>query len=197
MGDIQISKPVLIALVAAVLAGGFLLYNNSQTESIPPSPPLGPLGGATGTTGPSGATNRAGATGQTGPTGPSRAEKRAAAAKKRRAALRAKAKAAGIPLDVYLARRAGKVIIIFFWEPKGKDDMRVNDAVNSVAASRGNVKVFRERIRYKSRYDGIAQAAQVTQTPAVVLLYRNKADIFQGYIDKDTLNEKVARLIRR
>ena len=55
--------------------------------------------------------------------------------------------------------------------------------------------IFRDQISNKSAYDGIAQAAEVTQTPGLVLVYRDKADSWMGYIDVDTLNERMVRLV--
>lgn len=185
MRDIQLSRPVLLALLAAVLVGGYVFYTSTQNsgEVVPPTPA------------PTGATGaRGGPTGHTGATGPT--ESLAAIRKHRRAALRKKAAAAGIPLNVYTARRAGKEIIIFFWEPGGKDDQRVNTAINQLKKTRNKLVVFRDRIGNKSAYDGIAQAADITQTPGLVLVYRDKADFWQGYIDAGTLNEKLARLTR-
>jgi hypothetical protein len=191
MRDIQISRPVLLALLAAVLAGGYLYYNASKNSGETVTQTPAPTG-ATGHTGRTGATGHTGRTGVTGPT-----ESPAAIRKRRLAALNAKAAAAGIPLPVYLARRAGKVIIIFFWEPAGKDDQRVNAAVNAISkAGKKKIVVFRDRIGHKSAYDGIAQAANITQTPGLVLVYRKKADFWQGYIDTGTLVEKLARLTR-
>jgi hypothetical protein len=185
MRDIQISRPVLLALLAAVLVGGYLYYNSTKNSGVIVTP----------TPAPTGATGATGHTGRTGATGPT--ESPAAIRKRRLAALRAKAVAAGIPLPVYMARRAGKVIIIFFWEPAGKDDQRVNAAVNVISkAGKKKIVVFRDRIGNKSAYDGIAQAANITQTPGLVLVYRKKADFWQGYIDPGTLVEKLARLTR-
>lgn len=182
MRDIQLSRPVLVALLAAVLVGGYLFYASTQTsDQVAPS-----------TAAPTGATGARGATGHTGATGPT--ETLAAIRKRRRAALRARAAEAGIPLRVYLARRAGKQIVIFFWEPRARDDRRVNDAIDQLKQLHKNLVVFRDRIGNKSDYDGIAQAADLTQTPGLVLVYRRKADSWQGYIDVGTLNEKLVRL---
>lgn len=179
MKDIQISRPVLIALLGAVLVGGYLFYSSSKSgeEVVPP------------TSAPTQATGR---TGPTAAPKPTIAEIRA----KRLKALRKKAKAAGIPFDVYMARRAGKEVVIFFWEPRAKDDKRVNDAVKAVKSQRPKLVVFRDRIANKSRYDGIAQAAEITQTPGLILVYRTRADAWEGYIDDETLNERIERLTR-
>lgn len=195
MKDIQISRPVLLALLAAVLAGGYVLYTSSQSEEVvPPTPAPTGTTGAGGPTGASGAKGK-GATGKTGATGS--AETRAEIRKRRLLALRKKAAEAGIPFDVYMARRRGKEIVIFFWEPRAKDDRRVKLAIDQVKAARRKLVVFRDRIGNKSRYDGIAEAAKITQTPGIVIVYRDKADSWQGFIDAGTLNERISRLTGR
>ncbi len=188
MRDIQLSRPVLLALLGAVLVGGYVFYSNTQNsgEVIPP------------TSAPTSATGQTGSTGKTGSTGPT--EKKDSAEeilKKRRAALRKKADEAGIPLRVYMARRQGKEVVIFFWEPDAKDDIRVKQALDELEKVRSKLVVFRDRISNKSDYDGIAEAAKITQTPGLVMVYRKKADSWQGYIDAGTLNERLTNLTGR
>lgn len=185
MRDIQLSRPVLLALLGAVLVGGYLFYSSTQSvdEVVPPT------NAPTGATGSSGSTGKTGKTGATGPT-----ESAEEVIKRRRAELRKKAEEAGIPLDVFMARREGKEIVIFFWEPRAKDDQRVKRALDEILKVRKNLVVFRERISKKSDYDGIAEAAEITQTPGLVMVYRTKADSWQGYIDSGTLNERLTRL---
>lgn len=184
MREIQLSRPVLIALLGAVLIGGYLFYSSTQggDEFVQPSPAPTSATGATGG-------DDKGGTGATGPT-----ETAAEARKRRRAELRKKAEEDGIPLRVYLARRANKEVVIFFWEPNGMDDKRVNAALNELKTYRSRLVVFRDRISNKSDYDGIAQAAEITQTPGLVMVYGKKADAWQGYIDAGTLNERLTRL---
>lgn len=198
MRDIEISRPVLIALIGAILVGGYLLYSSSQggEEVVPPTPAPTAATGGTGATGTTGATGATGGSGATGPT-ETAAERRARLKKERKAKLKAMAEEAGIPYDVFIARREGKEVVIFFWEPEGKDDIRVNDALKELEKDRKKLVVFRDQISNKSNYDGIAQAAQVTQTPGLVLVYRDKADLWLGYIDKDTLNERIVRLVNQ
>lgn len=190
MRDIEISRPVLIALIGAILLGGFLFYRSTQggEEVVPPTP--APTT-ATGATGPSGATGGSGATGPT----ETAAERRERVRKERIAKLKAQAEEAGIPYDVFVARKEGKEVVIYFWEPDGKDDIRVNNALKELEKRRSKLEIFRDEISNKSAYDGIAQAAEVTQTPGLVLVYRDKADSWMGYIDVDTLNERMVRLV--
>jgi hypothetical protein len=194
MRDIQISRPVLIALVGAVLLGGFLFFKPSSDDAVAP-PPTSVQTAATGATG--GSTGKAGATGGTGASGPTMSAAEIAAVKRAEARkkLIAAAEAAGIPLPVYEPLHQGKTVIIFFWEPKAQDDQHVNQSVDEVAKHRGkSLVVIKEKIENKSRYDGIAKVADITQTPGLVILYGDQADTWQGYIDGDALNVRVTRL---
>jgi hypothetical protein len=201
MRDIQISRPVLIALVGAVLLGGFLFFKPSSDDGAVAPPPTSVQTAATGAT--AGSTSKTGKTGKPGPSGATGASgptmsaseiaaaKRAAARKK----LIAAAEAAGIPLSVYEPLQQGKSVIIFFWEPSAQDDQHVDEAVNEVKQRRGkSIVVIKEKIANKSRYDGIAKVADITQTPGLVILYGASADTWQGYIDGDSLNTRVTRL---
>ncbi|MGK2879140.1 MAG: hypothetical protein ACSLFF_11300 [Solirubrobacterales bacterium] len=189
MRDIQISRPVLIALVGAILVGGFLLFQASGSEDEVPPPVNAAATSATGATA-TGATKATGATGATGS-----AERKISTAEERRKKLIAKAEAAGMPLTIYEPLSEGKIVVIFFWEKQGKDDERTNDSVNKVKSEYGKrMVVVREDISNKSKYDGIAQAADVTQTPGLVMLYKKKADSWQGYIDATALYSHIKRL---
>lgn len=203
MSDIQISKPVLIALVGAIVLGGFVLLRGGSGEELPPPAPVvtSAATGETGSTekaGPTGPTAAAEATDVTGAVKQAKetaAEKRRRVRVERRKKLVADAKAAGMPTPVYDAVKKGKIVMIFFWEPKAKDDERVDDSIKNLQKYRGSsLVVFREEIANKSKYDGIAQAAELTQTPGIVILYKDEADTAQGYIDSAALNTKITRL---
>lgn len=186
MRDVQISKPVLIALIGAILVGGYLFYSSTKGggEVVPPTPA------------PTGQTGATGGTGKTGATGPTEtaAERRARLKKERIKKLKELAVAAGMPYEVFIAKREGKEVVIFFWEEEGKDDIRVNKALKELEKRRSKLVVFRDSISNKSKYDGIAQAGQITQTPGIVMVYRSKADNWMGYIDVDTLDAKIQAL---
>lgn len=196
MRDIQVSRPVLIALVGAVLVGGFLFFKSGSSEDVPPAPAPAQTS-ATGATG--GSTSATGETGGTGASGPTMtaAEKRAERRKQARKELIAAAEAAGMPLNVYEPLQDGKIVMLFFWEPKGQDDQHVNVSVNEVKSERGSkLVVIKEKISKKSKYDGIAKVADITQTPGIVIMYGQRADTWQGYIDGDALNARVTRLLQ-
>lgn len=200
MSDIQISKPVLIALIGAIVIGGFVLMRGGSGEELPPPPPAAATA-PTGSSGSTGETKQAsGATAATGATGAvedkeTLAEKRRRIARERRQKLVEEAKAAGMPTPVYSALKDEKIVLIFFWEPQGKDDERTNDAVLNLQDYRGSsLKVFREEIANKSKYDGIAQAGELTQTPSMVILYKDEATTAQGYMDSAAINAKITKL---
>lgn len=194
MSDIQLSRPVLIALVGAILLGGFVVFRGGSGEELPPPAPV-PAASATGATGATEIAGATAATGATGSTAESVEAKRRRIKRERRAKLVADAKAAGMPTPVYSALQDDKIVMIFFWEPNAKDDERVNDSVKNLEKLRGgSMVVFREEIANKSKYDGIAQAADLSQTPGIVILYKEEADTAQGYIDSAALNTKITRL---
>lgn len=192
MRDIQISRPVLIALVGAILVGGFLYMKSSSSSDVAPPPPTSLASSATGATG--GATSATGGTGASGPT-MSASEIRAQKKKEARKALIAAAEEKGYPLNVYEPLQDGKIVMIFFETEGGQDDQLVNQSVNEVKDHRGSsMVVIKEKVTNKSRYDGIAKAADITQTPGILIVYGDKADTWQGFIDGDSLNARVTRL---
>lgn len=192
MRDIQISRPVLIALVGAILVGGFLFFKSSSSNEVAVAPPTSVQTSATGATG--GSTGGTGGTGASGPT-MSASEIRAQKKKEARAKLVAEAEEKGIPLNVYEPLQDGKTVMIFFWTKKGQDDQLVNQSVNEVKKYRGSdLVVIKETVDNKSRYDGLAKAAEITQTPGILIVYGDKADTWQGFIDGDALNSRVTRL---
>ena len=200
MKDIQISRPVLIAIVGAVLLGGFLLFKGGGEEVAPPPAPA-PAASATGATDTAAVKKGKGATGATGAsgaTGQTTADKQAELKKLRRERLVKAAKESGMPLPVYSAIKDGKVVLIYFYTPQGQDDQTVSENVELLKQYRKGVKpslvVFKEKISNKSKYDGIADAAELTQTPGIVILYKEDAASAQGYVDADVLNLKITRL---
>jgi hypothetical protein len=116
-------------------------------------------------------------------------------AKEAHAALVAAADEKGYPLNVYKPLQEGKVVMIFFETKGGQDDQLVNQSVDEVKKHRGSdMVVIKESVTHKSHYDAIAKAADITQTPGVLIVYGDLADTWQGYIDGDSLNARVTRL---
>jgi hypothetical protein len=222
MRDIQVSRPVLIALVGAILVGGFLYFKSSSSSDVAPAAPANTTAGATGGTGASGTVSKTkvrktkggtivvakGSTSATGATGSTaeatkvvkQTRTQLADARKRRAYRRLvqAAAAAGMPTPVYKALHENKVVLIYFWDPKASDDERTDDSVSFVQSERGSkLYVRREQISNKSKYDGIANVAEITQTPGIVLLYKSSGSTWQGYIDGTALNGQITHLINK
>jgi hypothetical protein len=200
MRDTQVSRPVLIALIGAILVGGFLFYKSQSSEEVAPPPPVTEQPAPTGATGDSatGATGKDGATGQTGSTGKklTAAERRAKRRAARRKKLIAEAEAKGMPLTVYKGLKANKVVLIFFWTPDATTDQHVNQAVKELKSRHGDkLVVVKEKISNKSRYQGIAKVTEITQTPGIVMIYGTAADAWQGYIDGGALNVRYEHLL--
>jgi hypothetical protein len=197
MKDAQVSRPVVIALVAAVLLGAYLLFFKGSGEEVVP-PPTAPIPtAATGSTGASrsGATSATGETGATGETLSKKEQEQKKREEKRRKRMEA-AREKGIPFPIYDAMKDGKIVILFFHTPGNSASQKVNTAVNQVSNEWGSsrMKVVRDDIKNISRYGGIARAAEITQTPGLVILYKNEADTWMGYIDDDALDSRVERL---
>lgn len=218
MRDIQISRPMLIALVGAVLVGGFLFFKQSSGGGEDLAPPA-PAAAATAATGATGSSDATGATGSskgkkaakaaaagsiastklvpTGSTGQmiTRAQARQLKALEKKQKLIAAAEAAGMPVSVYQPLQDGKIVMIYFWNKKATDDDRVNNAILNLQKYRGSsLVVKRESINNKAKYTGIAKVAEITQTPGIVILYGSDADEWQGWIDSTALNARITRL---
>lgn len=195
MRDIQVSRPLLIALVGAIVVGGVLFFK-SQSSSEAPAPPVtaqaAPTGATAAATPATGdAKKSSGATGATAAT--QSAEERRVA---RRNRLIAMAKDAGMPLPVFTALRDNKAVLIFFANKKGQTDQHVNQSINEVKDLHGSkLVVIKENINDRPRYNGIAKVTEITQTPGIVMLYGAKADSVQGYIDGGALNSRLGRLL--
>lgn len=213
MSDIQISRPVLIALVGAVLVGGFLFFKSSSGGDDLAPPATVAVTAATGATGSSDSTGATGASKKekaaaagsiastklvpTGSTGQmiTRKQARELKAKEKRQKLIAAAEAAGMPVSVYKPLQDGKIVMIYFWNKKATDDDRVNNNIKNVQKYRGSsLIVKRETIDHVSDYEGIAKAGQITQTPGIIILYGSDADVWQGWIDSTALNGRITRL---
>lgn len=200
MKDTQVSRPVVIALAAAILLGAYLLFFRSSEEVVPPPPPpAAPVTAATGATGKAGAKGSTSATGATGADQPTAAERKQQRQEARRRKLMEAAREKGIPFPIYTALNQGKVVILFFNNPNDSASQKVNTAVKQVYDDWGSKKmmVVRDDIKNVSRYAGIAKATEITQTPGLVIVYKEKADTWMGYIDQVALDSRVKRLTDR
>lgn len=184
MRNVEISRPVLIALVAAVVLGGLLLIRSQSDDSPSPPTPSQPPG-QTGATGADAA-----------PTASTGQKSAAELRRERRLRIARLAKRSGLPVPAYEALRDDKVVLVFYWNPKAQSDQETNQAVQRVKRERGKeLAVFKRELSSDSRWAPLARAAEITQTPGIVMLYERTADSWQGYIDGAALNARIERLL--
>lgn len=166
-----LSRPVLLALIGAILAGAaFFATSGAREEAIEPTPAKPPKAAK-----------------------PEPAKAKAKAAKPAPAKPKPKAaKTNGLPAPVAAAVRKGRTTVIFFRQREGADDAAT---ARAVAAQRGrkNVAVFTASIKDLDRYRAVVAGLGITQAPAVVILGKEgKARLIEGFIDLPTLAQEVA-----
>lgn len=176
-----ISRPVLIALVAAVVAAvGFYATQGSRDAgdasseaAVTPPPAATP---APKTEAPAKSATRA------------KADKQVDRAERSRSRREV---AAGIPLPVQRALDDRKLVILFFYKPGSADDQAT---ARGVAALRGpRVAVFSNPVGRLAKYRGLVGQLGISQAPAVVIIRKDRtARVIEGYIDPATLAQDVA-----
>lgn len=176
-----ISRPLLIALIAAVVAAvGFFATQGSRDsdgasapEVVTPAPAPAPAAKTDG---------------------PAKAEGRAQAAKgdAKPAKAAAEPARAGVPAPVQRALDDRRTIVLFFYEPGSADDRAT---ARGVAALRGqrNLAVLTAPIGQLARYRGVVGELGISQAPAVVIVRKDgTARVVEGYVDPATLAQDVA-----
>jgi hypothetical protein len=172
-----ISRPILIALVAAVLAlVGFYATQGSRdsADTVAPVIPAEPV-----------------------PTAQKDGNGREAAARKANPAKaparrRARAERIGMPLSVARALRARNTVVLYFRGSPSADDRATARAVAGLRGQRG-VTVVADRIGRLGRYRAVVGDLGIAQAPAVVIVGRGRsARVVEGYIDPTTLAQDVA-----
>ena len=186
-----VSRPVLLALVGAVLVVGVWFATSGSRSS--------------GDSGSQPAAQPAAA--------PKKAEAKAPVAKATAGAVKAEAKApaevaagkpaalpageraaaaeTGMPPRVSRALERGNTVVLFFFQPGASDDAATAAAVHGVRGMR-RVAVFTVPIGDVARYRAVVSGAGVSQAPAVVIATKKGATLVEGYVDGKTLAQRVA-----
>jgi hypothetical protein len=192
-----ISRPMLIALVAAVLAlVGFYATQGMRASSggsdsaaevaPPPTPPSEPVSRADASSAPEPKAKRAEAP-QTAKARQDRAEARRAAEQRRE-----QAKRRGMPLGMARALEDRRIVVLLFRGSDSADDRAAGRAVAALRGQRG-LAVFSDRIGHLGRYRAVVGDLGISQAPAVVIVDRgSRARVVQGYVDPATLAQDVA-----
>lgn len=174
-----VSRPVLLALVGAVLVAALFLATmggrattgdsveppaaTAEKRPTPPAPAATAKGGAPAAT----PATKAG-------------EKRKVAAP------------AGVPAAVVRALARKRTVVLFFRQRGSADDDATARAVASLRGRRG-LAVFSAPISRLADYRAITDQAGVSQAPAVVVVGRSgRARLIEGFVDRDSLAQEVA-----
>jgi hypothetical protein len=99
---------------------------------------------------------------------------------------------AGLPAPVARALNANKVVVLFFYEPAASDDQATRAAVRAVrrVGSGGHVALFQDTVSHISNYRRIVGSLGVSQSPAMVVIDRNRrAQLLQGFVDSGTIQQ--------
>jgi hypothetical protein len=158
-----VSRPLLVALLGAVLLGGVFFATRSSNDS-PSSPSAKP------------AARQA----SPAPAQPARAS----------AAKPAESSGDAVPARVERALEGRRTVVLFFYEPGAADDEATAKAVDSV---RGRAAVFSAPVGKVSRYSGVTGQLAVVRAPSVVVVRRGgSARVLEGFVDPKSLAQEVA-----
>lgn len=195
-----VSRPILLALIAAVLASA-TFYVSTATKSsddggaVPTQASPAPAKPSPSKAQPSKATPakaKATSPAKAKATKPAPAAAKAAPAPAAKPAKPATAADADLPAGVARALAKSRTVVLFFYQRGSADDSATARAVASLRGRRG-VAVFTAPISKLGDYRAVTGGLGVSQAPAVVIVGRKKqARVVEGYIDPETLAQEVA-----
>jgi hypothetical protein len=92
------------------------------------------------------------------------------------AAGQAKTAAPASPLDGAIVRdiRAGKVVVVLFWNPQGADDIATRGAIRGLDRHSGKVAVHVVPISRVGRYPAITKGVTIAQSPTTLVIGRKR-----------------------
>jgi cytoskeletal protein RodZ len=203
-----VSRPVLLALLGAVLIGALYFATmggrdsgGDAAESAAAPTPTKPAAKAKSKADSPGAKRAKAAAASTKTAKAAKAPAASAQASAGKAKLvapqskPAAPKAAapvGVPAAVTKALADKRVVVLFFYQRGSADDDATGKAVDSLRG-RSGVKVFSAPITRLADFRGVTGGAGVSQAPAVVILGREgSARLIEGYVDSETLAQEVA-----
>jgi hypothetical protein len=179
-----VPRPVLLALVGAVLVGALFFFTRSSSEPVPdvpaPSQTSQPSSPSADTPRPPAEQNKP----EPGTAAPS-PDKGAPGS-------------TGLPSRVAKALDAKKTVVVLFWNRFGVEDRSVKSSVDRLPRRGGKTAVFTDKVTNLSRYTRITASANVSSTPAVVIVNpEGKAEVLNGYYDFQTIRQFVRNAARR
>jgi hypothetical protein len=101
----------------------------------------------------------------------------------------------GIPSQ-YVDAIGNRPIVVLFYEPGGVEDEKVLTALQSLTTSFSSYTVLMYDYRVPDAYGDLPQDMQIGYLPYMVLIDRNgdTRAVWQGYVDKGTLNQSLLNL---
>lgn len=205
-----ISRPLLIALIAAILGlGAFYATQGSRQAADAPAPAVEPAPKPQSDASKSGDAAKPADAGKQAdaPKQPDANKSKPDAdaskqpvqvAKAERAPAKAakkdtkKAAAVSGPAAVKRAIAGKKTVVLYFYGPESADDSATGRAVGGLKEMRG-VAVFKVPIRRLNAYRDLVGQLGIAQAPAVVIVGRGRsARVIEGYVDPPTLRQDVA-----
>jgi hypothetical protein len=94
--------------------------------------------------------------------------------------------------------KAGRTVVLLFWDGKSSEDKAVRRAVAKVDRHDGKVRVHVAQLRQISRYGAITQGVPVTSSPTVVVIGKNgKAEVIRGLTVTAEIDDTVSGVLRR
>jgi hypothetical protein len=104
---------------------------------------------------------------------------------------------AGLPVRVLKGLGRKKVVVLLFWSPKAAEDKAVRKAVANVDRHDGKVLAHATHIKRIAAYGQITRGADVTQSPTVVVVDRNrKVETLVGFVDRPSIDQAVTDALR-
>lgn len=191
-----ISRPILLALVGALLAlGAFYATSGARNsgDEAQPGPAVEPK--------PAPKSPAKDSAAKSSPKAPAAsADADAARPASRPDAKRTPAKPAskptaaptGMPADVSRALAGKRTVVLFFFQRGAADDEATARAVASIRGRRG-VQVFSAPIARLADYRAVTAGVGVSQAPAIVILRPGGgARLIEGFVDPESLAQQVA-----
>jgi hypothetical protein len=178
-----VPRPVLLAIVGVVLAGGLFVFSRRGAEPGPAVPA------------PSQTSQQSSPEADT-PQAP--AQKNAPQQTGAAPADKGELGSRGLPSRVAGALDAKKTVVILFWNKGGIDDRSVKSSVDRLPRRGGKTAVFTDKIANLSSYTRITAAASINTTPAMVIVNpKGQAEVLNGYYDFQTIRQFVGNAARR
>jgi hypothetical protein len=96
----------------------------------------------------------------------------------------------------YVNAIGNRPIVVLFYEPGGVEDEKVLTALRTLTTSFSSYTVLMYDYRVPAAYGDLPQDMQIGYLPYMVLIDRHgdTRAVWQGYVDKDTLNQSLLNL---